>query len=63
MTVCTGSPKPPPAPPPPAPPPIKMNERVRPSVAKAKSRRAAVDSTSALIIPMNRTDVGPGVPS
>lgn len=60
--MCLPKPKAPPEPPPPAPPPIKMTERIRPSMARVKSRKAAVNSTSALTIPLQKTDVGPGMP-
>jgi hypothetical protein len=62
--MCLAKPKAPPPPPPPAPPPIKMTERIRPSMARRKSRNAATESTSALTIPLTGTkaDVGPGMP-
>ena len=56
------APKAPDPPPPPPAPPIKMTERIRPSMARTKSRKAAVQSTSALTIPITPTDVGPGMP-
>ena len=56
------TPKAPAPPPPPPAPPIKMTERIRPSMAKQKSRKVAVQSTSALAIPLNSTEVGPGYP-
>lgn len=61
--MCVSAPKMPQLPPTPPPPPIQMNDRVRPSPARKKSRTAAVDGTSALAIPMTPTDVGPGMPS
>lgn len=60
--MCLAAPKMPAKPPPPPAPPIKMTDRIMPSAARQKSRRAAVDSTSALTIPLNKSDVGPGMP-
>lgn len=59
--MCMAAPKPPPMPPPPAPPPIKMTERIRPSLARVRSRRAAAESTSALAIPL-APDAGVNIP-
>jgi len=59
--MCLATPKAPAMPPPPAPPPIKMTERIRPSLARIKSRRAAGESTSALTIPLS-PEAGANIP-